>query len=329
MTTNATGNRAYFDWPDPGQFAREVWYSLVNHPEHPIALWHRLTLVRTAAGERDARVWAAVSDGRPANENRFVSQSVDSDAIDLTSGPFSLALGQARLADDAASGRIETAETSVSWAFEYEPDSLTFAGLADEERMREFADEFGTGVHWSTNQSVAMTGEVTVDGETTRFSDAPGHQGHTAGGSTPDGWTWLHCNDFAGGEATVEVLQTDAGFAPACLRLDGERHLLNGELDVFEAVTTESNEPGRWEFDLAAGDLSCSVSVAADPDHWQRVSYLTPDGSLRYNAHCSLAECTLTVDDGTDRARYQSETARVEWVDTAPPVPGSYPPFDG
>ena len=52
MTTNATGNRAYFDWPDPGEPAREVWYSLVTHPEEPMALWHRLTL---ATGEKSWR----------------------------------------------------------------------------------------------------------------------------------------------------------------------------------------------------------------------------------------------------------------------------------
>jgi hypothetical protein len=323
MSTDESGNEAYFDWPDPDRPAREVWYSLVNHPDAPVAFWHRYTLVETAEGDSEARIWAAISDGRPDGENLFVSRRYDLAALELSEGPFSLAIEGSSLADDAATGRVET-DHDIAWSFEYEHDDLTFSPLAEESRMIEFADQFGTGVHWSANQSVDMTGEVTVDGTTTRFEDAPGHQGHTAGATAQDSWTWTHCNDFETDGVALELLATGNGIVPACLRLPDETHLINGETQVFSAVETTANEPGRWAFEAETDDIEFSARVEADPEHWQLVSYLTPDGSLRYNAHCSLAAAELVVGDWG----YQSSTARVEWVRRDPPVPGSYPPFD-
>jgi len=323
MSTDESDNEAYFDWPAPDGPAREVWYSLVSQPDAPVAFWHRYTLVQTADGDSEARVWAALSDARPDGEDLFVSHRYDPSAVELSGGPFSLALDRSSLADDAATGAID-ADREVAWSLAYEHDDLTFSPLADESRMVEFADQFGTGVHWSANQSVAMTGEVTVDGTTTRFENAPGHQGHTAGATAQESWTWTHCNDFETDGVALEVLATGNGIVPACLRLPGETHLINGERQVFSAVETTANEPGLWAFDAETDDIEFSARVEADPDHWQLVSYLTPDGSLRYNAHCSLADAELAVGD----CRYQSSTARIEWVESDPPVPGSYPPFD-
>lgn len=329
--TARTGNEPFFEWPEPDSPAREVWYSLVTHPERPIAVWYRYTLVSTP-DDAEARLWAALSDGE-RGEYTFTSQRVALNAVELTDDPFSLALPAGRLADDQAVGNIEghPAEAPTDerqspptrWELSYEPDSYTFTPLEDETRMLEIAEQFGSGVHWGANQSVRMDGEVAVGDREITFESAPGHQGHTAGASAPDEWTWVHCNDFADADVSVEVLSMDT-LTPALLRRDDEIHALNGDLEVFNAVETSHNEPGLWELAAEEASPAWSARVVAAPDHWQLVSYLTPDSSLRYNAHCSLADITLEIDGET----LHSSRARVEWVRTEPPVPGSYPPFD-
>lgn len=327
--STGSANAPYFDWPDPETPAREVWYSLVTHPDEPLAFWYRYTLVST--GEKGkARVWGALSDGR-TGKNTFVSQQYSLAEVSSEDEPFSLAIAENTLADDGAFGEIDAVPAEspqderiapkTSWTLEYEPDDFTFTPLSDETRMLTFAEQFGTGVHWSANQSVSMAGAVTVGGRTIRFEDAPGHQGHTAGVSVPDDWTWLHCNDF-GSDISLEVLSMET-LTPGCLRLPDETHLINGDMEVFNAIETRVNEPGQWILTAETDAVEFSVTVSVDTDHWQRVSYLTPDGSLRYNAHCSLADVSLDVAGDT----YESSGGRIEWVSPDPPIPGSYPPF--
>ena len=321
-------NVAHFDWSDVTP-AREVWYSLVTHPDEPIAFWYRYTLVST--GEIDeARVWAALSDAQ-RNEHTVVTQRYPLSAVGLSSNPFELTIGENTLTDSCAVGDIEgTSEEAptdgrqtprTSWSLSYTPDDLTFTPLESEEQMLAFSEQFGTGVHWSTNQSVSMSGTVTVGDHTVEFTDAPGHQGHTAGVNAPDDWTWLHCNDFEEG-VSLELLSLDAVSA-ACLRLPDETYLINGDTEVFQAIEMPTNEPGDLRMTAETDEISVSATATVDDSHWQRVSYLTPDGSLRYNAHCSLTTVTLDVDGST----YESSGGRIEWVSADPPLPGSYPPF--
>jgi hypothetical protein len=327
---SASDNEPYFDWPEPDGPAREVWYSLVSHPDEPVAFWYRYTLVSTP-DRSEARVWAALSDAA-TGEHTFTTQAFDIGETTVAEEPFSLSLAGNELTDGGATGAIEgegfeapdddRTAPAAEWSLAYEPDTLTFTPLADEARMLEIAEQFDTGVHWSANQSVAMTGDVQVGGRTVRFEDAPGHQGHTAGASAPDDWAWVHCNDFDA-DVALEVLSMET-LTPACLRLPDETHLVNGDVEVFDAIDHTRNDPGRWELRGDTDDLHFAVEVAVDPTDWQCASYLTPDGSLRYNAHCSLAEVTLEVDGD----RHESERGRAEWVQTDPPVDGSYPPFD-
>ncbi|MDZ7731326.1 MAG: hypothetical protein U5K37_11005 [Natrialbaceae archaeon] len=126
-------------------------------------------------------VWAAVSDGRDGGDDVFITESTDRSAIDLQPSPFDLSIGSlGRLTDASATGQVSNGDRSVEWTLEYEPDSYTFTPVDDEEQMVAMARSQDSGVHWSANESVAMTGTIMVDGEPIHLEDAPGHQGHTA-----------------------------------------------------------------------------------------------------------------------------------------------------
>ncbi|MFW5984405.1 MAG: tocopherol cyclase family protein, partial [Halobacteria archaeon] len=218
-----TGNEPHFGWAlGEGERGREVWYSLVTLPDSDLAFWYRYTLLSTDSGHREARLWAGLTrdDGDDFLTTR--RYPLDDAVLDEL---FALSFGDARLTDSSARGALETDVADVSWSFEYEPDETTFTPLRSE-KLTDFAEKFlGSGRHWSANQSVAMDGTLEVDGETYDFEDAPGHQGHTVGETSPEGWSWLHCNCFDE-DGVIEILNVE-GKTSLCFRLGGETYLLN------------------------------------------------------------------------------------------------------
>ncbi len=322
-------NGPVHDWPlAAGAPGREVWYSLVSAPDGSVALWYRYTLLSTADGYREGRLWAALTDRESPGASTFVSESVDLSSTRVTGDPFELTVGDGRLRSDTATGSVG----GVAWDLEYEPDVYAFTPL----RSRNLTDLLyrvaGTGKHWSRNQSVAMTGEVSVGDRTIHLDDAPGHQGHTVTQVTPpDDWTWVQCNDFAENDSAVlEALRLDDTLS-VCLRIDGDVYPLNRLHHVHPlsplANSVEHDEVGTWQFGAAGEGVELRATVEADPDCWQHVTYRVPDDTLRYNAHCSLASLTVTYSrDGGGTRTLTSDTARVEWVGTEPPRDGEYRP---
>lgn len=321
-------NVAWFDWPlDPGQQGREVWYGLVTHRERPVALWIRYTLVATAGG-MEPRLWAAVTDGECPDRSRFETVRTTPEGTTTAVEPFRLDFGdRGMLRDDAARGTV----ADIEWDLTYDPDSVTFTPLRSRRITDLAARVLGTGHHWSVNQSVRMSGRLRVGDRTVEFTDAPGHQGHTVGRSVPDEWRWVHCNGFAADGLVVEALDL-GGKVSICLRRDGQTHRLNRVHHVVgpRGNRTTDAAPGRWSFEGRGDGAEVRVTVTADEDHWQRAAYPCPDGSRRYNAHCSLSRVELAyrIENGGWSAweTATSDRGRAEWASTEPPVPGEYRP---
>jgi len=218
-------NEPVNDWPVPtGEPVREVWYSLVSPRDASVAFWYRYTLLSTTSGYQEGRLWAALTDPADSAASTFVSRSVPLSAIRAGRDPFELVIDDAVLTSSGATGDIE----AVSWDLRYEPDTYAFTPLRSQRLTNLLSRAIGTGKHWSRNESVFMTGEVTVGDRTIDFEDAPGHQGHTVSSlSPPEDWTWVQCNDFAEDESAVlEALRLDDKLS-LCLRVGGEVYPLN------------------------------------------------------------------------------------------------------
>lgn len=316
-------NVAVYDWPvSAGEPAREVWYGLAGPADGSAAFWYRYTLLSTEGGRQEARLWAALTDTEGVSTFRSRSFSLSGAALD--DGPFRYGLPVGELTSGSAHGELD----DVTWDLSYDPDDYAFTPLRSQ-RLTDLLYRFaGTGKHWSRNEAVRVDGEVSVGDRTLTFEDAPGHQGHTLGASPPPRWTWLQCNGFDDPSLSLECLDLD-GTLSICLRRDGVVHELNRLHHVLgpRSNRTERLEPGRWRFSGAGDGVELTAEVVADPDHWQRVAYMTPDDTLRYNAHCSVSEVRLTYQvEGRAENRATSKAGRAEWVDTAKPVPGDYQP---
>lgn len=304
-----------------GKRGREVWYSLVTDTDAGLALWYRYTLLSTEGGHSEARLWA----GLTGTERDFFGTRRYPLEEATFEAPFSLSFGEARLSSSSAKGALETDAGEVSWRFGYEPDDTVFTPLRSE-RLTDVAEQFGSGRHWSANQSVRMDGKLEVGDETYDFEDAPGHQGHTVGRNAPDGWSWLQCNGFGDDpDACIEALNV-GGRTSLSLRHDGGTHALNRLKDVAGPTANETteNRPGRWK--IRAKDEGVKLHVRAEAgDEWRKAAYLTPDDTPRYVGHSSLASVRVTyrLRDGfgwSERRTLESDSARVEWGSTSPPL---------
>jgi len=321
---HGTGNEPHFDWAlDEGDRGREVWYSLVTHPERRLAFWYRYTLLSTDSGHQEARLWAGLT--RDDGDDFLTTRRYPlADAV--LDEPFALSFGDARLTDESARGALETDVADVSWSFEYENDDVTFTPLRSE-KLTDLAERFlGSGRHWSANQSVAMDGTLEVDGTTYGFDEAPGHQGHTVGETSPDGWSWLHSNSFDE-DAVIEILNVE-GKTSVCFRLDGDVYTLNRLKDVVGPLANETieNQPGSWRVRAKGEGVRLDIRVSVEDDgKWRKAAYLTPDDTSRYVAHSSLSnvEVVYRLRDGdgwTDRRTLESDAGRSEWAGKTPPV---------
>lgn len=320
-------NEPVLEWPlAVGAPGREVWYSLVSPKDASVAFWYRYTLLSTLGGRQEGRLWAALTDRDDPESSTFVSESFALDDVRAERDPFELAIGDAVLTSSSASGEIG----DVSWDLEYDPDTYAFTPLRSETLTNVLSKTIGTGKHWSRNESVFMSGEVTVGDRTIEFEDGPGHQGHTLSSDPPDEWTWVQCNDFEEDDSAVlEALRLDDKLS-LCFRVGGKVYPLNRLKHVVpqspSANRIDHDEPGHWRFHGSGEGVELQVTVESDPTHWQRVAYMTPDDTLRYNAHCSLSDVTLTYSEGDGTTTLTSDAGRAEWVSTTPPIEGTYRP---
>jgi len=320
-------NDPYFDWLlDTGERGREVWYSLVSHPDEPVAFWYRYTLLSTDSGHQEARVWAALTDRRSGTsaETEVLTRPFALESAVVEGDPFRLSVGENELTSRSAEGSVE----NVEWDLSYEPDEKTFVPLEDDSMGGE------TGDHWSANQSVEMTGKVKAGDQTYEFEDSPGHQGHTVGTAAPPSWSWTHANSFGDESVVVEALEF-AGMVTVCFRHGGEggdddgdgdsdrMYALNTMDQILEGNESAENEPGKWIFEGVNEDVNVRVEVDVDETDggaWKKAAYLTPDDTVRYVAHASVADVRVVYETEEDTGSAETDAGRVEWAGKSPPV---------
>ncbi|MDF1564970.1 MAG: hypothetical protein P1V51_18145 [Deltaproteobacteria bacterium] len=327
------GNAADFPWPsgDP-RGSTEKWYGLAGPEDGSFAFWFRFTLDRTVEGEREGRIWAGITDREDPTAGFFVSRRLNADHVYIDNEPFLYRApdGLGEIGDDHNQGRLDSPLGEISWDLRYEPDPFSWT-LIRNATVNGIMGTLGKTRHRSVNESLRVDGHVQVGDRRYTLERAPGHQGHTASRRTARGWTWMQCNGFGDGETCLEAL-TMGPLTTLCLRTEGEIFSLNRLHDlVGPRANRAEDQLGRWTFSGAGEGVEVEAEVRAPEGiAWQRVCYRDPDGTLRYNAHCSLAEVTLRYrrkGQGAWRT-LESRCGRVEWVRPEQVLAGDYLPAD-
>lgn len=328
------GNAPDLAWPLPaGAPGLEVWYGLFGPRDGAWALWVRYTLLSTRSGHRESRLWAGFTE-RGAPERAFlVTRRRPLGAAWIDRAPFRLALADGiDLEDGAARGHLEGPLGEVGWALSWAPDPVTFTPLRSPALTEAAVRLVGASRHRSVNEAIRVDGEVRIGARRLRLEGAPGHQGHTTGRKLAGAWSWVQCNAFEDEHVAFEALRLGP-LTTVCLREGGRVHRLNRVRHLAGRRRSRSRgEVGRWRLAAEDRDLRLTAEVEAPAEvPWQRAAYLSPDDTLRHNAHCSLATVRVTyeVRAGTGWApprTLTSRAGRAEWVGRRPPVPGPFQP---
>jgi hypothetical protein len=271
-------------------------------------------------------VWAALTDG---SHSTFVSRSFPLGVVHRRDDPFALEIGD----DDDGGGELTSRsawgalpEEGVTWDLEHDPDEYVFTPLRSQRLTSLLGVLADAGKHWSRNESVLTSGTVTVGDHTVEFDEAPGHQGHTVGTDPPERWRWVQCNGFEDHAVSLEALDLD-GTLSVLFRRGEEVYPLNRVGHVLRNNRTLRDDVGHWRFRASGEGVEVTATVRADPAHWQTVAYCAPDETLRYNAHCSVSDVTLTYEvDEEGPVTVESPAGRAEWVGSEPPISGEYRP---
>lgn len=330
----APSNHPDLPWPlASGAPGIEVWYGLAGPRDGSLAFWFRYTLLSTGGGLQEARLWAALTHRSDPGRGFLFTRRFDLAEAHLGTGDFAVDVGDAGHLDDGhAKGRLEAPFGPVAWDLAWTPDPEPFTPIGSALVTEVAVRLLGAGRHRSVNEAVRAEGHLELAGLAVDLDDAPAHQGHTSGRVLNDAWCWIQCNAFEDETVAFEALHLK-GMTTVCLKADGKVHRLNRLRDLFgPSKSTSRSEVGRWRIEAKGDGVRLEATVTVDdPALWQRASYLSPDGTLRYNAHSSLANVELvlrTVEAGGWSAprRLASRAGRAEWVAKKPGVAGSHLP---
>ncbi len=323
-------------WPlASGTPGIEVWYALAGPADGSFAFWFRYTLLSTQSGHQEARLWAAATL-RDAPERSFlVTRRFPLATAKLSDAPFRLTIKEGgALWNEGASGRVGSPEGLVEWSFEWVPDEVVWTPVGSPAVTAVASRLFGTSRHRSVQESIRVTGTLSLGERQIRWDGVPGHQGHTSGRRLVGRWAWLQCNAFPDPTVSVEVLSV-ANLCSLCLRAGGRTWHLN-RMPHLVGPRANTAEQSLGHFVARGRDRDVELEVAAhvdDPACWQRAVYLSPDDTKRFNAHCSLTRVDLRwrVREGRGFGPWQeasSSAGRAEWVASEPLLEGRYFPDD-
>lgn len=294
----ARWNAARFDPDSPSGFY-ESWFLRANHPEEPRAFWLRYTFFQPRRRPDDAvgELWAvAFERGVPPRAAKSVLPIAH---CALSRSGLDIALGEARLEDEACSGEAAWDGAEIGWKLAY--TSPVEPLLLFPERL--YAGRFPRAKALVPSPAAVFSGVLDVDGKRWEIDGWPGSQNHNWGLQHTDDYAWGQVagfDDEPGSFLECGVGRVRLGpvwsptFSPLVLRQGGEVHRLNslwrclrnrGETDFYR-LDLEARRPGLRvfaRFDAVARDF-----VA--------LPYADPPGGVRTCLNSKLARCTLRVE---------------------------------
>lgn len=288
----------------------EVWYITLSHRAKKTGFWIRYTMEAPTAshGPPYVQLWFCRGDGTNPSKNFGINQRIPIAAFSSLQSPFQIRMGDAILTHSSATGQLRGDGHHVRWDLRWQPAPRTHLFLP--RGLYNDPLHIAETLVLSPNLSLALRGQIEVDGEVYELSDDPAGQTHVWGRKHAYAWAWGHCNAFSdaadpsqASPAVLETLSVRMRRGPVVLPLtlftvypDG----LSGEAIRFTEwedlpFSRSDYRTGHYALSGQGARYRVEARFSCQPDDMLRSEYVDPDGTPAYCHFAAAASCHLTI----------------------------------
>ena len=276
----------------------ESRYIRANHPERPLALWLRETLLLPTAGDPVADVWVMVF--YPEGEgNRALKQPYPIDAADCEYDNWTARIGATSIDDRSAQGVVTGGNRSARWDLRITPGSEHEVRLLTDRAYKARIPTAKTTVRHPLAQ---FDGQVELDDARLVLDGWTGSVNHN--------WGTRHTPAYAFGQvcgfddapdSSLEIVTARAAVGPVLtpaatlfvFRHAGQEFAVRSILGSLQ--THGRYRPFSWSFGARVRDQMIEGEMVVDNSDVIGLTYTDTDGGSRYCYNSAIATCRMQV----------------------------------
>jgi hypothetical protein len=276
----------------------ESRYIRANHPERPVALWLRETLLLPTAGDPVADVWVMVFDPEGAG-NRALKEPYQIDAAVYDYDNWAARIGAATIDDRSAHGVVTGGNRSARWDLRITPGS---------EQPVKLLTERGYNARFPTAKTLVRHPLAEFDGQLELDDVRVGVDGWT--GSVNHNWGTRHTPAYAFGQvcgfddapdSSLEIVTARAAIGPVSLpaatllvfRHAGREVAVRSILGSLRSHG--SYRPFSWSFGARVGEKMLEGEITTEPRDVIGLTYTDTDGGLKFCYNSAIATCQIQL----------------------------------
>jgi hypothetical protein len=273
-----------------------------NHPDQPLALWLRETLLLPTVGAPVADVWVMVFDPDGAGNRALkVGYPIGSSGYryETGAGTWTARIGDTTIDDVSARGAITGAGRSAAWDLSIAPgDEPPVKLLTD----RGYRAPFPTAKTMVRHPLATFDGQLELDGARLGLQHWVGSVNHNWGRRHTPAYAFGQVCGFDGApDASLEIVTAHAAIGPISLpaaTLFVLRH--GGREFAVRSIPGARRTHGRyrpfsWSFGGRVGDVTMEGEITAEPSDVIGLTYFDTGGVTKYCYNSALATCRIRL----------------------------------
>ena len=271
-----------------------------NHPNRPVALWLRETLVLTSGGAASADVWVMLFD--PDNGgNLAIKQPHPVEDAEFRYDTWTARIGETTIDDTCARGTL-AGPRAASWDLRITGGGEPVKLLTD----RQYSARFPSAKTQVRSPLARFDGHVLIEDKRVDLDGWKGSVNHNWGRRHTPAYAFGQVCGFDGApNSSLEIATARAGVGPLTMppvtllvfRHDGREFAVRSVLAARR--TAGEYRPFDWSFSARFDDLSLEGEITAAAGDVIGLNYTDTNGKTKYCYNSAIATCRIRL-SGTD-----------------------------